>query len=73
MTHRNVVGRWAYGFLAACLMAILCISVRAQESSPVNAVRRLVPDRGGVQLPTIKVTGPIALTTPLRDPAHGYP
>jgi hypothetical protein len=53
MTHRNVVGRWAYGFLVACLMAILCKSVRARESSPVNALRRLVPDSGGVKLPTI--------------------
>lgn len=68
MTHRSVVGRLAYGFLVPCLMATLCISVRAQESSPVNA-----PHSGGVQLPTIKITGPIALTTPLRDPAHGYP
>ena len=73
MTHRNVVGRWANAFLVACLMVILCISVRAQESSPVNALRRLVSDSGGMQLPAIKVTGPIALTTPLRDPAHGYP
>ncbi len=73
MTHHNVVGRWACGFLVACLMAILCISLGAQESSPVSALRRLVPDSGGVQLPTIKVTGPVALTTPLRDLAHGYP
>src|SRR4029077_21163848 len=52
---------------------IACIWARAQESSPVSALRRLVPASGGVQLPTIKVTGPIALTTPLRNPAHGYP
>jgi len=73
MTYRNVVGRWVYTSIVAHLIVILCISVRAQDSSPVNALRRLVPDSGGVQLPTIKVTGPIALTTPLRDPAHGYP
>jgi len=73
MTHRNVVGSRAYGFLIACLMAVICTPGRAQGSSPVNALRRLVPDSGGVQLPTIKVTGPIAPTTPLRDPAHGYP
>ena len=24
-------------------------------------------------LPAVTVTGPIASTTPLRDPAHGYP
>ena len=73
MTHRNVVCRWAYGSLSACLMAILCVAVSAQESSPVNALRRLISDSGGMQLPTIRVTGPIVLTTPLRDPAHGYP
>jgi hypothetical protein len=73
MTHLNVVGNRAIEFLVACLMAVLCISVRAPESSPVKALRRLVPDSGTVQLPTIKVTGPVALTTPLRDPAHGYP
>src|ERR1700674_2236125 len=73
MTHLNVVGNRACKFLFAWLMAVLCISVRARESSPVMALRRLVPDSGTVQLPTIKVTGPVALTTPLRDPAHGYP
>src|ERR1700674_643727 len=73
MADRNVVSLWACGFLVACLMAILCISLGAQESSPVDALRRLVPDSSRAQLPTIKVTGPVALTTPLRDVAHGYP
>jgi hypothetical protein len=73
MTHRNVVGSRACGFLIACLMAVICTPGRAQGASPANALRRLVPDSGGVQLPSIKVTGPVALTTPLRDPAHGYP
>ena len=30
-------------------------------------------DTGRVELPRIRVTGPVAITTPLRDPAHGYP
>ena len=73
MTHHNAVANRACEFLVACLMAVLWISVLTPESSPVKALRRSVPDSGTVQLPTIKVTGPVALTTPLRDPAHGYP
>ena len=73
MTHHNGVANRACEFLVACLMAVLWISVLTPESSPVKALRRLVPDSGTVQLPTIKVTGPVALTTSLRDPAHGYP
>jgi hypothetical protein len=73
MTHRNVLGRWACGLLAASLLAVIRIPVRAQESSSVKTPQRQVTDSGGVQLPSIKVTGPVALTTPLRDPAHGYP
>jgi hypothetical protein len=73
MTHHNGAGRWACRFLVASLMAVICIPVRAQESSSVKTPQRQVLDSGGMQLPTIKVTGPVALTTPLRDLAHGYP
>ena len=73
MARRRTVGSRTYGFLVAGLIAVICISVKSQESSPVTAVRRLESEGGGAQLQTIKVTGPIAPTTPLRDPAHGYP
>ncbi len=73
MTHHIVVGRWARGFAVAALMAVICMPVGAQESSSAKTPQLPVPDSGGVQLPAIKVTGPVALTTPLRDPAHGYP
>lgn len=73
MTDRKVVGRWAYAFLVASLMAVICTPVRAQELSPADTLQRPAPNSGSVQLPTIKVTGPVALTTPLRDLAHGYP
>lgn len=73
MTHRDVVGRRTCGFLAALLVAVICTPVRSKEPSPVSAARHLVPDSDGALLPMFKVTGPIARTTPLRDPAHGYP
>ena len=73
MTQNKVVRRKGYAFMVYYLMVIICAPARAQEPSLANTSRRPVPDSGSVQLPTIKVTGPVALTTPLRDPAHGYP
>jgi hypothetical protein len=67
MTHRpnvvgNVVGRLALcGVLAAGTLFMPLCALAAGPSS------------ASVPLPSVTVTGPIALTTPLRDPAHGYP
>ena len=74
MTRHNIaVGRWARAFVVAGLMAVVCMPVGGKESSYFKTPQRQAPESGGVQLPTIKVIGPVALTTPLRDPAHGYP
>jgi hypothetical protein len=73
MIHHNGAGNRTWELLIACLMAVLCISAAARESSAVKAPRSLVQDSGTLQLPTIKITGPVALTTSLRDSAHGYP
>ena len=65
MTHCAFVPRVAFcGFVVVCLSAILFVPLTAlpgQSPSP------------SLTLPGVTVTGPIALTTPLRDPAHGYP
>ena len=41
-----------------------CGTLTALSGTPPNSI---------LPLPNVTVTGPIALTTPLRDPAHGYP
>jgi hypothetical protein len=43
--------------------------VRCISSLPLAALAVLT----AANLPAVTVTGPIASTTPLRDPAHGYP
>jgi hypothetical protein len=65
MTHYDSVARVAfYGFAAACLSAILFVPLAALPGQSPNST---------LPLPSVTVTGPIALTTPLRDAAHGYP
>jgi Alpha/beta hydrolase domain len=53
-----------YGFAVACLPALLSITLAAFPRALPNA---------NLPLPSVTVSGPISLTTALRDPAHGYP
>ena len=65
MTHHHRIARVAFhGSAVVCLSAILCVTLTALSGPPPNSI---------LPLPSVTVTGPIALTTPLRDPAHGYP
>ena len=65
MTHHHRIPRAAFlGSAVVCLSAILCVTLTALSGPPPNSI---------LPLPNVTVTGPIALTTPLRDPAHGYP
>jgi len=47
-------------FIVGCVMFVALGSIAARQQPPVN-------------VPAPSVTGPIALTTALRDVAHGYP
>ena len=65
MTQYDSVARVAFhGFVVVCLSAILLVPLTALPGPSPNP---------SLPLPSVTVTGPIALTTPLRDPAHGYP
>lgn len=65
MTRDNSVVRVAFhGLVAVCLSAILSVTVTALPGPSSNP---------SLPLPSVAVTGPIVLTTPVRDPAHGYP
>jgi hypothetical protein len=64
MQDKIVVRAACCGFVAVCLSAILSVPLMALPGPSPNP--SLPP-------PSVTVTGPIALTTPLRDPAHGYP
>src|SRR3989304_2744390 len=65
MIQYDPVARVAfYGFVVVCLSAILLVPLTALPGQSPNP---------SLPLPSVTVTGPIALTTPLRDPAHGYP
>jgi Alpha/beta hydrolase domain len=65
MTKHSPAARVAFrGFVLACLAAILCVTLGAFPGPSPDA---------SLPLPSVTVTGPIALTTRLRDPGHGYP
>ena len=65
MTRDNSVVRVAFhGLVAVCLSAILSVTVTALPGPSSNP---------SLPLPSVAVTGPIVLTPPVRDPAHGYP
>jgi Alpha/beta hydrolase domain len=65
MTKHAPAARCAcHGFVVACLSAILFLPRTASPGQSPDA---------SLPLPMVTVTGPIALATPLRDPAHGYP
>ena len=56
--------------VALCRLVLVCLS--AILFVPLTVLPGQSPNPG-LPLPSVTVTGPIALTTPLRDPAHGYP
>ncbi len=64
MTQHSFVARVAFRQFALACLAILSVP-------PTMLLGQ--SQRPSLPLPDIKITGPIALTTPLRDPAHGYP
>lgn len=61
-------------FLAARLTvaARSLVWLAAVVSASLGAAAAKPPDTN-VAMPAVTVSGPVALTTPLRDPAHGYP
>jgi hypothetical protein len=58
--YRRMESHAVRAFLVACLTVVSLISAIALQPPPA----------GGA---TPTVTGPVALTTALRDPGHGYP
>jgi hypothetical protein len=65
MIHQDLTYHVAiYRFPAACLVAVL--------SMPAAAFQQALPS-SSVALLAVTAIGPVARTTPLRDPEHGYP
>src|ERR1035438_8563747 len=60
MIHDNFAGRWA-AFAMTLAMTGACLALQVSASG------------ASVNLGPVTVTGPVVSTTPLRDPAHGYP
>jgi hypothetical protein len=61
MQHKTLMRAAFRAVLTACLATMISLPLAA------------LPSPGPIPVPAVKVTGPIALTSPLRDSAHGYP
>jgi hypothetical protein len=65
MNRLNFAARWIIGLTTLVwLAAVVLASVSNAAAKP--------PDTN-VTMTSVTSSGPVALTTPLRDPAHGYP